>query len=615
MTRVSISFAILLFAVSIHSPNVQASPPANEQPFSTAYLDAVNAELELMTVVLEKEERRLEAMQRLFQHGHASWLEVRQQQLAFDQQAVTCEAYWRFGAFVKEQTELESPRQWVNPNIGKLPFTDLLLMSKAKGLVHIDINELLESHQLLINDQKSISEKIEKETNALAANDSWKAAYEIRLRVAKSELKAAQARYRLLENFQASHDGESTGSSDTEKSYPATLASQDLINSLRHQCDAHIRLVDYCLEQETTRLEKLNELDALGIASKRDMEIVSGRRSQLLGLKNLQESVATYVQQIGDESSDAQDETTKSELTNDSSNSWDRIQNQFCQLESTAQQHIAKLEKEMLVEVLQRLEKAAARNVATNQNANQFSTTLAAGQQAELQNYRRKIKLADLQMELATARLHTLRQHEMSGTYFVAIKPNAKRDGNAPSLHAALVQPNAMLGLLLTASGESSTSISSASVRAFLPHAGFGSYSSCPTQFRNLYSNYRSVPLADFSRPLQLSSRSSGSIARSKSILSLKKSRGLSSSLSPRRHYSSTYSRNRSLQTFDRVYQNGILRSEYRQFLTPGQPPWLFPGSSSNLRVNQLRTNRRSSSGRSGYELLRSRTFTDLYRN
>ena len=61
--------------------------------------------------------------------------------------------------------------------------------------------------------------------------------------------------------------------------------------------------------------------------------------------------------------------------------------------------------------------------------------------------------------------------------------------------------------------------------------------------------------------------------------------------------------------SFHRAYPFGILRSDLRRFSTPGQAPWLFPGSSTNLRSSQIfRSHSIGGYGRSSSSFGRSRS-------
>ena len=585
MTRVSTAIVVLFLTLFSTSAFAWSEEVVDTKPFLDAYIDAVKAEHQLMMTLLTKEQSRLESLQQLRVGGHASWLETRKQQLNFDQQATACEMYGRFSRLVEDLHDVEIPGQWNRHTIGKLPFTDLMLSSERHDGESFDVDELAENYRSLVVEQTSARDKIEFELNSLVATDPWRKGYAMRLQVANSHLKASQAQARLLDQFRLMSDDD--GLAGMEK-FSNTLSDSNLVKSICSQCEAHVKLIEHSLQTESSRHNKLVELKNLGIGSQRDIDAVAQRRKELSTVKQMQSSVMAYLNEIAEAPAVDQIENEVFASTNDTGNPWEEIRNQFLQLEANAQYEVAKLEKAMLVEVLQRLEGAAARNLATVHGGH-LSSSLATGQQTELQNYRHKIEYAELQMQLAKTRLESLKQHRISNTYVVAIDRQSADSDVQLSLRAAAIPmgSKAMLSGFLTTNGKTNSNAESKSVDAFLPHAGFGSYSSCPIRFGNLTTGYQSVQLFDNSRPLHFSSPNPLSL-RSNSALSYP-SRSSRKSLFPKYNYGSTYLRPRSLPTFHRPYQNGVLQPQYRQFLTPGQPPWLFPGSTSNFRTSIFR--------------------------
>jgi len=586
MTRASAVLVAFFVTLSSSWGFASAEHVVEDKPFSEAYVDAVKAEHQLMLTLLTKEKSRLESLQELRSGGHASWLEVRKQQLNFDQQRTACEMFGRFGKFVDNLENLAAPQHWNRQTIGKMPFTDLMLSSQQHDKEQLDVDQLWQDYQTMIAQQRAARDKLEFELNSLTASDPWRKGYRMRLQVATAELKASQAEALLLDKFRSldrNHDLPET----TE--FASTLTDSNLAKSICSQCEAHVKLIEHSLESESLRHSKLIELQKLGVGSQRDIDAVSQRRDELAMMKQLQTSVMKYLHEIEEEPAVASEINLDPAMQN---NAWEEIRNQFSQLEATAQYEAAKLEKEMLTEVLHRLEGAAANNSATL-TGNHLSASLAAGQNAELQNYRNRIKSVDLQMQLALTRQHSLQQHRLTNTYVVAMKENPSADSELQiSLRAATpLGSKAMLSGFLTTSPKATPS---ANV-LFLSHVGFGSYSSCPTRFGNLYTGYQSVQLLDNSRLLPLSSPDRLSLKSpfSRSSLNLTPNRSSNSALFTKRDFGSTYLYRRSLPTFRRPYQNGILRPEYRKFLTPGQPPWLFPGSPANFGASPFRNSYR----------------------
>ena len=223
----------------------------------------------------------------------------------------------------------------------------------------------------------------------------------MRIQVANSHLKASQAQARLLDQFRLMSDDD--GLAGMEK-FSNTLSDSNLVKSICSQCEAHVKLIEHSLQTESSRHNKLVELKSLGIGSQRDIDAVAQRRKELSTVKQMQSSVMAYLNEIAEAPAVDQIENEVFASTNDTGNPWEEIRNQFLKLEANAQYEVAKLEKAMLVEVLQRLEGAAARNLATVHGGH-LSSSLATGQQTELQNYRHKIEYAELQMQLAKTRL------------------------------------------------------------------------------------------------------------------------------------------------------------------------------------------------------------------
>jgi len=590
MTRVSAAI-VAFFATLISSGAFASSQEIKEaSPFLDAYVESIKAEHQLMVALLSKEESRLESLQQLQATGSASWLETRQQKLTVDQQKTACETYARFSSFAAELDDLAVPDQWNQEAIGKLPFTDLMLSSKRHEGQPLDLDELSKHYRSLITEQKTSHDKVELELNSLLATDPWRSGFAIRLRVAAAELNALQTQANLLKTFRSMSD---VGSNETPE-FNRHLSDADLTKSICKQCEAHVKLIDHSLKTESIRHQKLVELQQQAIGSQRDIDAVDQRRKTLASTKQIQTSVMAYLQDIEGASPAFTNESEIFEVTAqaDTFNTWTEIRNQFSQLEATAQHRTAQLQKEMLVEVLQRLEIAASKIPATLYG-DQLSNSLMAGQQAELQNYRRKIEFAELQMQLATARLESLQRHRISNTYVVAIDENVAAETEIRlSLRAATIPltSQTLLSGFVAPSHEANSSRKPSSIDAFRSYVGFGSYSSFPTRFGNLYSGYQAVQLVDNSYPLRLSSTNRLSL-RAPNTSSSFASRGSRNSLFPKYDYGSTYLRSRSLPTFNRPYQNGILRSEYRRFQTPGQPPWLFPGSPGNFRTSTFRYN------------------------
>ena len=585
------------------------------------YLTVLRAERELVATQLKQESERLDALKGLRKRGHASWLEVRKQRLKTDQIAASQNAYDDFLIEIESRLLTLTPVHCMSDSgLERLAFTELFIESPGEKL-QVKLNDLAETrrqYQEAISQKVTLIEKLKRQTQSLAEDDPWKRGFQNRLAVAEQELEVVKANLRLTELFdcyptESSQSYTASGNWERKsKSCPLTSVPELVKQSLQRHCQLHGELLSEILEVERERLEKLKFLKAKGMVTQRDFKSILNRVSELNSAIQSQFSIAATLNSLFETTESERNTQTNvdlADLTKDGNlKTWQDVTNRFSAYEARAQFRTAQLEKEMLNQVLERLEEAWTRASSLDPGRPGFSNSLRIGQQEEIGNYRRKIRLADLQSQLAFARLQALLSQNSQNCYSVSL-PLKNQTEITNWIYA--LSPYHLMSINLDSGINAAKS-----AWKLNRHLEYGLWSNYPTRFQNLDSSYRPLKLNDFSRPIRLSYRSplSRRSDRTSTYLTNRTANYLrSNSHSNRRDYGSVHSpQRRSLRTFERAYQNGIIKSEYRRFLNPGQPPWYLPGSPTNLSTNQLRTSLRDTTGHSGYEPLNTRAFTDL---
>ena len=315
----------------------------------------------------------------------------------------------------------------------------------------------------------------------------------------------------------------------------------------------------------------------------------------------------------------AQDEISKNAGSNQTLAT--EIRCQFDLLEARFQKASAGLELAMLNEIYGRLEIAAAKTAANFRAASvhapdQFGGSLAKGQQAEMENYRRKIRMMEMEIQLAESRIDVVELQKNSAPLYARLteRPSSGFAWVFPAPQDSLIS---MLSVSHTKTLSPQPGNTLSALPSKLLDRSFGLF---PSHFVGHGFNRRPIQLSHFH--LTQNYRSPVSLSLSRSSLGFS-SRSLKKRSSFNRHGLSSFrfgssvgrssSYYRGLSTFGRAYQYGVIRPDLRPFLRVGQVPWYFPGSASNLRLQQLRTKQRSSFGVSGSQLLRTTIFTDVY--
>ena len=547
---------------------------------SLAYQQLLDAQHSLIQNELTLERHRLSNFENLLEQGHASWLETRKQKLTFEKLSARCRTFQEFNDDVQDilRGSDELSLRW----IGNLRFTDLNIELSNR----IDVSEWSEILSQRLIELRQANAKLAKQIKSLSDLDSWRKPLELELAIKQQKAEVLSAHIRLLAstNF-AAHPN------------PSKEANHSLDEvsrlALLKQCESHGRLLNHLLQREQFRLDNLKSLAKDGIGSQRDIQSLSDRVHLLQRQNDFQDSVAVYLEGVDTKN------TQEHYVGLNSKSTFDWIQNRFDEAEARFQLKSAELDKAMLTEVLTRLESAAAS--AQSLRPNTLAKKLAEGQQNELNNYRWQIKKAELLMELAESRLNANgTSNAMKGFVFKLPKPT----------QTTFASTFAGLGAMLSAPSE--PTITRFAAVSHLVDTSL--LDVLPSRFLDISSHYRPTSLLDFGKVSQsyrrpISLKQSSAYARYRDLTR----RNMDNAR--RNYYPALATMARpALPRFEQAYYFGILRPELRSFLPVGQPPWYLPGSPTNLRYRQLRSDyRRDVFGRTGNDLLRTRIYTDIY--
>lgn len=619
MSKIIITFSVVLvFSIPARAGQYESTS------VGSSYLRVLNAFDDRLGAELALERYRLGQLQGLLQRGHASWLETRKQQLKVDQLAAECAGYTGFVASLCETDRFEQLTGMPELNPAVLQFTDLVFHDPDDSLgdSENELDQLLSLVARQLDQRQMERDQLQRDTNALSTDDPWKAHFQLRLEVANAKVRYLESRIELLRQ-QRSALGERPGSAEAtdeagDSRNVLLCPSIDRLKFAAEQCAMHGQLITYRLEIERNRLVNLEQLRQNGMGSHRDLQLVQQNVDRLAQLLDRQHSVARWLNTCISKSSMPGNKLTALANSACPASNWLQIKKSFAKFEAQYQRRSAELETEMLQEILARLEAAVDASDAVDlETPAGMARTLAKVRQNELRTYRQRIQFGKLKIQLAVARMNSLSHQSEADTDELQIEMKA----TAPALlrpilaSVSLSVPGSNSASLLFASGRSNDSSMSVSHPADIAslaireNPGF-----FPTQFREIDGDYLAVKLIDHHRLLRLRYRSPVYSLNSGSPLRFDASAGRLP-IGPPRSFAPVDSRDsRSGKLFDRVYYNGIIRSELRPFLNPGQPPWYLPGSPTNLRYRQLNTDyQRDAFGRTGNELLRTRVYTDLH--
>lgn len=544
-----------------------------EEPGRSAYDELLTAQQHFLQSELTQHQTRLNSLEQLLAGGHASWLEVRRQRLKTQTMEVQVDWLNQLSAAVSQAQQSrpdESIFQGMHDLPGKLLFTDLQL--KTRSSKYADESEMLQ--QFMTKMEQKI---VEAHNQPIAVQTEFVSAH--------------QALATEFQNWMQQHS-DTLGS---EADHGSNQISEELLAASRKQCQVHDQLIVLALTRERERMVKVNELLARNMTNAKDVQILQGRIDQLLLMQQEQKQVMDYLMQ--------QEPSPVAQLAAiDERSLTQEIRFQFEHHEAQFQKASSDLEKEFLKEVLSRLEIAAASTF--NQQNSRLGNALAIGQQNEMNGYRHRIRMMELESEFAQCRLDVLNAQAKSGTFLaVSLADEPER---SPNLVVGF-SPVSLVNVLVAPGNKSKALPSALLDSAFDPF---------PFQFQSRDDRFLSVSLTRRSPAFFSSSVKPRSSRRSPIT-----SPGYPSRLSSSRYSTSTSrygsrgsSSYRSSPTLGQAYRFGAIRSDLRPFLRVGQVPWYFPGSPTNLGRQQLRTSQRFNSyGVSGRSLLDSTSFTDLH--
>lgn len=573
------------------------------------YLNNLQQQEQVLVAQQAIEEHRFTALNQLHQRGHASWLEQREQRLKLEESKACVRAFQGYAADVKKlQQEFPSLAE-AQFYFGNLKFTDVHVAS-ADHAIEADLTRLRKQQA----ETQQESNRLEKATLGLPSNDPWKQQYFLRWDLENKKAKWLASQIKLHE-FQI----ESTPKTDRpadESRFVAREPSSDLKDAASNQIAIQQRLIQHLLQFENQRIAVLREMENRGTGNRADTDIVATHLEELQLREEEQEFVATLFAKPSEKSNYVKSSSTLSVVSNNDVSR--QLQESFARGESSYQYQVASLRKQMLSEVLGRMLKIS-QPIQTEPDYSGLSKSISEANQQEIANYRWRIQLMDLEMKLAKARQNTLTSAK--GT-FVVLDDNWRDSrqetvrqpaGNLP-LIGLLGRP--LLNHLLVADAAALSDARTIDLRPLtigLNKFPVGSFSSNDRLFRpvKLSSTFQSY------RPKYRNRRGRSSSASSSLKLDSFRRYTNSSRYRSNFDYSNRYSRSHlSYQgrQFARAYPFGSLDSSLHRFTTPGQPPWLLPGSPTNLRKQQLRTNfGRDSFGRTGNQLLKTRNYTDIY--
>ena len=568
------------------------------------------------------EQLRFDNLQQLFHREHASWLEQRQQQLKHAESLAHVRSFQQYAAKIESLIQQHPTADFGRHlNFGSIAFTDLQVASTPPSenvdTMKLTIGELRE--QYLDSQREQL--RLKNAVASLQPTDSWRPEYVLRLDLLNKKTNWLASRVRLMEAMMKSSQAEEQTAAEV-KLTPSELDT-DLHIAVEQQCKAHEQLLQHIVGFEQQRLNALAKLNTSDAAA--DMQLVQSKLESLRNSKgNLQRIAQHFPKSTG--AAYVKNEMNWTVATA-SQNMSRQIHDQFARCEAEYQRDVARLRKQMLTEVLGRLLQIKQPAISPNYY-DSLSQSIEQARHNEIANYRWRIELMELDENLAIARLKTM--DTASGRFVVSESKSDKQQANRFGLdqYKWLGLATPLLNQLVTAPASSYREFAAAKEVKVADLSLFsGQLFNLPQdRFRAKDLTYHPLELS----PRHLSYRPryrSPSTLSSSSLRSRSSFQSRSTAYSNRSRYetsrydygyyrnsSSHYHRNRGRQ-FARAYPFGVLDSSLRSFITPSQTPWLLPGSSTNLRTQQLRTNfGRDSFGRTGNQLLKTRQYTDIYR-
>ena len=570
------------------------------------YLNNLQQQEQVLVAQQAIEEHRFTALKQLHQRGHASWLEQRKQGLKLEESKACVLAFQGYVADTKKLQQEFASLAEAQFYFGNLKFTDVHVATSDHDF-EADLNRLRKQQA----ETQQESNRLEKVTLGLPSNDTWKRQYFLRWDLENKKAKWLASQIRLHE-FQI----ESTPTADRQEDetrFAAQEPSSELKDAVSTQIAIQQQLTQHLLQFENQRIAVLREMENSGTGNRADTNVVATHLEELELRGNEQEFVASLFEQPAGKSNYVKKRSTLS-VVSDSDVSR-QLQEKFARGESSYQYQVASLRKQMLSEVLGRLLEIDQPTQA-EPDYSSLSNSIHEASKQEIANYRWRIQLMELEMKLAKARENTL--NAAKGMFVVlddswqdSRQETVRQSAENLPLIGLLGRP--LLSQWLVADAAMLNDARSIDLRPLtiglnkFPVGGFRSNDRLfrPVTLSDTFQTYRPKY-----RSRSRSSSASSNFNRSRRYTNSSRYRGAYD-------YSNRYSHSRHSyrgRQSARAYPFGNLDSSLRSFITPGQSPWLLPGSQTNLRTQQLRTNfGRDSFGRTGNQLLKTRSYTDIF--
>ena len=564
--------ALIFLAVTVlASPFVAAA----EQPIPTQYrpyVAVLQAQQQLHHAQYESSAHRLRSLESLKANGHASWLEVRRQQLVVTNLWAKSKTYNEYVDLARSVLAESDGGIYQDPawQDAQLLFTDMHI--RTGNDFQLDADQTDGLIQQLNQDLAKQHEQVAKLT---ASSTSSHPTIQHELNVANWELAATQARIGWLQGLESANQ--------ENVLHPVSLLESNgvensqLTSAAIAQCTAHTAIIKHLSTIEQERLGKVRELNAMAMTSQQDIDLLENKIAKLKNMEQEQLAISQFLQT----------DQTQFISKQDSTSTVAKLRGGFQKCEAKFQLQSSTNEQQFLREVLGRLELAAQQLASVNSaSTTGFSKTLRVAEQNEIKNYRNQIRLAELKSKLAQSRLEVINlQAEQGFASDLVVSPtNPAGD---------LVMALSSLSLTHSLSAANSTTLLLESMVYRNP------IGSLPTLFYGFNTNYYPIQLtssiSSFTsyRPsrsrsgassLELGNRSHvwthqyGSQIRTRNRISN------ASLYGPAAYSGFRYGSYRFGSASTRLYPFGALDSRFRSFQPVGHPPWLLPGSPVNFR-------------------------------
>ena len=588
MIRSALIFLAVSFLASPIAMAGEQSIPAQYEP----YVALLKAQKQLHNAQYQSAAHRLRTLESLLAEGHASWLEVRRQQLKATNLLAKANLYNEYvdlarSVLAESDGEMHQDPAWRD---GQLLFTDMHI--RTGNDFQLEADQTDELIQQLNQELTKQNEQVAKLSASWAS--SRHQAVQHRLNVANCDLAVTKARIGWLQGLDSA--------SQKNAFHPVSLldsrrvgnsgSTSELTSAAIALCAAHTAIIEQLTSMEQDRIGKVRELQAMAMASQQDIDLLENKLSKLKDMKEGQLAISQFL------------ETNKTQFVSKqtSSSTVAKLRDRFQKCEAKFQLQSSTNEQQFLREVLGRLE-LAAQQVAANVNygaTTELGRSLRVGQQNEIKNYRAKIRLAELKSQLAQSRLEVLKLQEEQGFSSELVLSPAK-----PANELIMTLSSLSLTNFLTVSNSTELFLESIVERKPI--------GSLPTLFRDFDINYDSIQLTNSTRYFSSSYRpsryrSGSSFGNRSHVWTYQHGRGTRSrnkvssfslygtSLYSGSRYSGTrnlgtrytgtrFNANRFGPSFTAGYPFGVFDTRLRRLQTNGfPPPWLLPGTPSSYR-------------------------------